>query len=78
MIVCLPTSPGAGALYLLLALLLPSVVVVVSARIWPWTSCPACHGSGKDRSPTGRNWRDCRRCSGSGKRRRALARRGDG
>lgn len=75
MIVCLPTSPTAGAVYFVLAVALLAVSLVVSARVWPWTSCPQCSGSGKHRSPTGQNWRDCRRCSGSGKRRRTLARR---
>jgi hypothetical protein len=31
--------------------------------VWPYTSCPACNGSGKSRSPSGKAWRPCRRCA---------------
>lgn len=40
----------------------------VACRFWPFTSCRRCDGSGRKRSPSGRNWRPCRKCKGSGSR----------
>jgi hypothetical protein len=36
--------------------------------IYPFTNCPRCHGTGKRRSPSGRNFRLCRRCKATGRR----------
>lgn len=44
------------------------LVYLVGCRWWPVTACRRCDGSGKVRSPNGRNWRPCKRCSGSGGR----------
>lgn len=37
-------------------------------RLWPFTACRRCEGSGRKRSPSGRNWRSCKKCKGSGSR----------
>jgi DnaJ-class molecular chaperone len=42
----------------------------LACRVWPTTSCKKCEGTGKHRSPSGKNWRKCRRCKGSGSRKR--------
>lgn len=56
----------------LVALLLAGALVVLgyvlACAVWPYASCPRCHGSGKRRSPSGKAWRPCRRCGGTGRR----------
>jgi hypothetical protein len=46
----------------------------VERRIWPWTTCMSCKGSGRWREPGVRAWRDCGVCGGSGRRRRGRLR----
>ncbi|MGH3993556.1 MAG: hypothetical protein ACRDSN_13975 [Pseudonocardiaceae bacterium] len=41
---------------------------LITSAIWPWTSCPRCHGSGTHRSPSRRAFRDCAHCAGRGRR----------
>lgn len=66
------------------ALLLGAVGVVLAVgyllgcRIWPYTNCPRCNGSGKSRKPLNlttalgltrhKAFRNCPRCSGTGRR----------
>jgi hypothetical protein len=45
---------------------LPAYGVVCS--LWPFTACRKCGGSGRRRSPTGKNYGRCRRCKGGGER----------
>lgn len=54
-------------------------LVLYSRRTYPWLSCTACGGSGKDFEPLlfawlclrrRRAWRPCRSCNGSAKRER--------
>lgn len=40
----------------------------VACRIWPYTWCPRCSGSGRRSSPSGKAYRPCPRCKGSGRR----------
>lgn len=40
----------------------------VASILWPFTGCRRCKGSGKRRSPSGRNYGRCRRCKGKGER----------
>lgn len=46
----------------------------LTAMIWPYRTCPRCHGTGKLYSPTGKTWRHCPRCTGTGARPRPLTR----
>jgi hypothetical protein len=46
------------------------VAYALACKVWPNTSCPACKGSGRSRSPSGKAWRGCRRCGGKGSRMR--------
>lgn len=60
-----------------------AVVAVVAAvgyllgcRIWPYTNCARCHGTGRSHAPTPvsaarrKAFRDCPRCKGTGRRTR--------
>ncbi len=61
----------AGSVLLLAALVLVLVVgYLLGCRIWPYTNCPRCSGSGKSGSPTRKSFRNCPRCKGTGRRRR--------
>jgi hypothetical protein len=40
----------------------------VASMLWPFTACRKCKGSGKRRSPSGKNHGRCRRCKGKGER----------
>jgi DnaJ-class molecular chaperone len=40
----------------------------VSLRLYPYTACPKCGGSGRNAGSNRRRWGSCRRCGGSGKR----------
>lgn len=51
-----------------LALAGASVAYYLACKIWPFTACGRCEGSGRRRSPSGRNWRSCKKCKGSGTR----------
>jgi DnaJ-class molecular chaperone len=48
-------------------------IYVVFCRVFPYTVCRNCKGSGKFRSPSGKAFRNCRRCGGAGRRRRLFA-----
>ena len=48
-------------------------VYVLFCRVFPYTACRNCKGSGKSYSPSGKAFRNCRRCGGSGRRRRLFA-----
>jgi DnaJ-class molecular chaperone len=48
-------------------------VYVLFCRIFPYTPCRNCKGSGKSHSPSGKAFRNCGRCGGSGRRRRPFA-----
>lgn len=61
-----PTPGGTLALLALVA----ALGYLAACVIWPHTNCPGCHGTGRHRSPSGKNWRLCRRCGGSGSRTR--------
>lgn len=50
-----------------------SLAYVGFCRFFPYAACRNCKGSGKFRSPSGKNFRDCRRCGGRGRRRRMFA-----
>lgn len=41
---------------------------LVACAVYPFASCGKCGGSGKRRSPSGRNHGRCRRCKGYGER----------
>lgn len=43
---------------------------LLGCRIWPYTNCPRCTGTGASRSPSRKSFRDCPRCHGTGRRRR--------
>jgi hypothetical protein len=73
----LPTSPTAGGVYFVVLLLILAVYGLIHARVWPWTGCWRCRGTGKLRAPGGRSWRDCPRCGSSGKRYRTFSGKGD-
>lgn len=60
---------GQGEINLLVFLAVVGLVcLVVSVLRWPTGPCRRCHGSGKERSPTGKFWRDCPACAGGGTR----------
>ncbi len=40
----------------------------VACWLWPFTACPKCGGTGKWKSPSGKNWAPCRRCKGKAAR----------
>lgn len=40
----------------------------LSVRLWPYTKCGRCSGTGKNAGSTGKRWGNCRRCGGSGRR----------
>lgn len=40
----------------------------IACAVWPWTAHKHCKGTGKRRSPSGKNWGNCRGCGGSGKK----------
>jgi hypothetical protein len=42
----------------------------VSLYLWPWRTCPRCHGTRVNRGSTGRRIGMCKRCSGAGRTRR--------
>jgi hypothetical protein len=52
----------------LTALLVLGAIYATTCRLWPYVTCPRCHGTGRSRSPSGSAWRDCARCGGQGKR----------
>jgi hypothetical protein len=53
----------------LVILALGALAIYLGAcAIWPYCSCRRCLGTGKHRSPSGKNWRQCRRCRGSDRR----------
>lgn len=58
--------PGTGHVVLIGAALLGCYAA--ACLLWPVTTCSRCDGSGKHRSPSGKNWRPCRRCKGTGGR----------
>jgi hypothetical protein len=43
---------------------------LLGCRIWPYTNCGRCHGSGESRSPGRKSFRNCPRCKGTGRRTR--------
>ncbi len=40
----------------------------VACWLWPFTKCKKCDGSGRRKSPSGKNWGPCRRCKGKASR----------
>lgn len=70
----------ASALQLAAVAVVLTVSYLLSCRIWPYTNCGRCNGSGKSRSPLNvgralgisrrKAFRNCPRCSGSGRRTR--------
>lgn len=44
------------------------VVYVFACWFWPFTACGKCKGSGRFKSPSGKNWRKCPRCKGNASR----------
>ena len=60
-----------GSILLLAALAVVLVVgYLLGCRIWPYTDCPRCKGSGKSGSPNRKAFRNCPRCQGTGRRTR--------
>jgi hypothetical protein len=57
-----------GRLILLGLVLLVAAGYALACWWWPFTSCPRCKGTGRSKSPTGKNWRKCRRCKGTATR----------
>lgn len=48
---------------------------LLSARIWPWTSCRHCNGGvHRNEGGNGPYWRLCRKCGGKGVKQRLLYR----
>jgi hypothetical protein len=77
------TLPPLAALVTAGSVLLLAAVAIVAAgayllgcRIWPYTNCTRCNGTGKSTAPTPvsasrrRAFRDCPRCQGTGRRTR--------
>jgi len=60
------TASGLPTTQLVLTGLVLLAVYATACVIWPFSACGRCGGSGKRRSPSGRNWRRCRRCGGRG------------
>jgi hypothetical protein len=48
-------------------------IYVIFCRIYPFTACRNCDGSGKFHSPSGKAFRHCGRCGGTGRRKRLFA-----
>jgi hypothetical protein len=42
----------------------------VSLYLWPWRTCPRCHGTRVNPGSTRRRYGMCKRCSGTGRTRR--------
>ncbi|HEY3483692.1 MAG TPA: hypothetical protein VGL02_32925 [Streptomyces sp.] len=59
---------------LILVLAAAAAVYLLTAWIWPYTSCSDCSGSGRHWSPKGKNFRPCGPCDASGKKLRLAAR----
>jgi len=65
-----------AALWLVLAAVAAVAVtaVLVRARFWPYTRCPACRArKGRGIGSTDQAYNRCRKCGGSGERIRAAA-----
>lgn len=52
----------------LVAVVVVTPIYYVACMLWPFTACRRCKGSGRRRSPSGRNFGRCRRCKGRGER----------
>jgi hypothetical protein len=52
----------------LLAVVIVTPLYYVACMLWPFTHCRRCRGSGRRRSPFGKNYGRCRRCKGRGER----------
>lgn len=48
--------------------LLWAAYYVVACWLWPFAKCSRCDGTGKRKSPSGKNWGPCRRCKGKAAR----------
>lgn len=51
-----------------LALVVAAPAYAVACVLWPFTACSRCGGSGRRRSPSGKNYGRCRKCKGKGER----------
>lgn len=61
-------SGAALVFWVVLAVVVATPVYGVVCSLWPFTSCRKCKGSGRRRSPSGKNYGRCRRCKGGGER----------
>jgi hypothetical protein len=59
-------SGGEVAFWAVAALVVATPVYAVACALWPFTACDRCDGSGRRRSPSGRNYGRCRKCKGRG------------
>jgi hypothetical protein len=62
-----PAGHAANPITIILLILATTAGYAVSLLLFPWRSCPRCHGT---RVTTGRRTRMCTRCSGTGRTRR--------
>lgn len=64
------SSSGHGLQLLVAFLLTYAAVYLVSLRIWPYTACGRCDGSGRNAGSNRDRWGSCRKCGGGGRKER--------